>query len=347
VPEPADQPEIHPALAEALRADRESLNQRFAQRQHAGARIDEAAFGKHLQTTVNELIGAVARVRPERARAVLNVLFDVSLDLFAAGLMGPSEKHPHVSAAWHEVLPQAAQLLAAEPTRVAGSLSNAAEHLAAHPAARPLEWIDGMRKLASHCDGVAQWLDVGKVLAWRAGLVLYRSAALVLSRTLPWKLAARCFDTPDDVTEADWYKRLDRAEADRWFSLVTGDAATAGRGLRIVRTTGGFRGFGGPCQRRPTAVTEGGRLFIAAGNDTYQLLADAFGTLWQRVAACSPRSTASNAVSINAGGEVIWDGTRQQFAELTDASSFACDGQTLAVTLPTSYHVFLVARAAP
>jgi hypothetical protein len=338
--------EIHPALAEVLRADREALNRRFALRQRAGARIDEAAFQEHLRMTVNELVGGVARVRPERVRAALNSLFDVSLDLFAAGLLGPNKKHPHVNAAWHEVLPQALRLLAQDATRVAGCLSNAVDHLAAHASARPSEWINGMRKLSSHCDSLTQWLDAGKVLAWRAGLVQYRLAALRIARTMQWNLAARCFDKLDDETEADWHKRLERLEADRWFSPLGGQAEEAGRSLRIVRTTGGFCGFGGPCQRPPTVSLEGGNLYVIAGNETFQLLADVFGTLWQRVPTFPARSNASGDVSINSRGKVTWDGMSQDFAELVDPSSSACDGQTLAVTLPTSYHVFLLARAA-
>lgn len=145
--------DICPALVEVLRADRESLNRRFALRQHAKARIDELAFQEHLRTTVNALAAGVAREQPERVRAVVNALFDVSLDLFAAGLLGPAPKHPHVSAAWQLVLPHATRLLARDPTRVAGALSNAVDHLAAHPGARPCEWIGAMRKLAPHGSG--------------------------------------------------------------------------------------------------------------------------------------------------------------------------------------------------
>ena len=39
--EPTNKAKIHPAFAEALHADRESLNQRFALRQRARAKIDE------------------------------------------------------------------------------------------------------------------------------------------------------------------------------------------------------------------------------------------------------------------------------------------------------------------
>ncbi len=345
--EPGAKTEIHPALAEALRADRESLNRRFALRQRTGARIDETAFQEHLRTTVNEVVRGVARVQPERVHAVVNSLFDVSLDLFAAGLLGPTTKHPQVGAAWREVLPCAARLLAREPTRVAGSLSNAADHLAGHAAARPSEWIEGMRKLSPHCDSVREWLDAGKVMAWRAGLVQYRTAALQIARMLPWKLAARCFDTPDDVTEPDWSKRLDRLEADRWFSPIAGETDAASRSLCIVRNTGGFRGFGGPCLRPPTVTANDAGLFIADGHDTWQLLADAFGAVWHRVPSSAAKKKAPNTVSqvaIDSQGNVTWGGTRR-FVELAEASSYACDGQTLAVTLSTSYHVFLVAHA--
>jgi hypothetical protein len=339
--------DIHPALVEALRADRELLNQRFALRQRAGARIDEKAFQEHLRTTVNELIRDVASVQSERVRAVVNSLFDVSLDLFAAGLLGPNVKHPHVSAAWREILPAATRLLARDPTQVAGCLSNAVDHLAAHPSARPAEWIEQMRKLSPHCDSVARWLDAGKILAWRAGLAQYRPAALRLLREMPWRLAAHCFDIPDDVTEVDWHKWLDRMDADHWLSKISRQDAPESRSVRIVRVTGGFRGFGGPCRRPPTVTVNDGRLFVADGNESWQLLADVFGTYWHRARPSLAKSRASDVgskITIDPAGRIAWDGMSQDFVELADASSFACDGQTLAVTLSTSHHVFLVAR---
>ena len=347
--ERADQIEIHPSFAETLRADRESLNRRFSMRQQAGARIDEMAFQGHLRTTVNELVRGVASVQPERVRAVVNSLFDASLDLFATGLLGPETKHSHVRTAWHEVLPCATRLLARDPTQVVGCLSNAVDYLASQTDARPAEWITLMCDLSPHCDSVPQWLDVGKIAAWRAGLVQFRSAALHLARQLPLKLAARSVGTPDDMEESAWRERLDRLEADRWLSPIAGQTAEACRSPRIVRTAGGFRGFGGPCLRPPTVITRDGEMFVSDGDSSWQLLADVFGTLWQRVPSLPANSSAASSASkitFDLHGQVDWNGTQHEFAELAEASSFACDGQTLAVTLPTSHHVFLVARAA-
>jgi hypothetical protein len=136
-------------------------------------------------------------------------------------------------------------------------------------------------------------------------------------------------------------------EADRWYSPASdGKTGASGGLLRIVRVTGGFRGFGGTCMRLPTVTAIDDELFVMNGDESWQLLADAFGTYWHRVQTVDGKSKKRKAsqAAVDQRGTVTWDGT-QQFAELAEASSYACDGQTLAVTLPTSYHVFLVARA--
>lgn len=343
--EPMHHGEIHPALAAVLGEDRESLNQRFRQRQGAGAKIDGSSFQRHLRTSVNELVGAVAAARPERIRAVVNALFDVSLDLFAAGLLGPEARHPHVAAAWQDALPQAVDLLARDPVRVAGCVSNAADHLAAHASGRPSEWVALMARLAPHCDGVSQWLDAGKVAAWKAGLVQYRSDAIDIARELPWKISALAIGMPDDVTQSDWRPRLARLADDRWY-LPQSDPETAERSLRIVRSTGGFRGFDGPCLRPPKVKLLGDRLLVSDGEATWELFADAFGELWRRVETLPAKTAAAagdSKAALDSTGRVSWGTRRERFDELADASSFACDGQTLAVTLPTSNYVFLVA----
>jgi hypothetical protein len=341
-----DDASIHPAFAEVLRTERDSLNQRFALRRRAGARIDEAAFHEHLRTTVNDLATGVAPLLPERVRAVVNGLYDVSLDLFAAGLLGIETKHPHVITAWRDVLPQAMKLLARDPHRLAGCLSNAVDHLAGYPSARPREWIEIMATASPVCESVAQWLDAGKVAAWRCGLVQYRQHALDLARQLPCRLATCCFGLRDQIDEAAWRRRLERATADRWFSPINGDVAADRAAPRVVRVAGGFRGFGGPCVRPPQVTSHTGRLLVQDGDGNWELLADVFGTYWHRVPhnSRSPKSVPQAEPAIDKRGRVTWGDASTVLPELAEVESFASDGQTLAVTLPTSHHVFLVAR---
>jgi hypothetical protein len=357
------EPALHLALIEALRADREALNTRFVMRQRTGARIDEAEFQEHLRTTVNALVARVADVFPERTRAVVNALFDVSLDLFAAHLLGadgsapraaPSDdtkpavprKHPHVSAAWAEVLPQAVRLLARDPLRIAGSLSNAVDRIAAQTSARPAEWIEVMRDLSAQCESVSQWLDVGRVVAWRAGLVQYREAALQIARTLPRRLAAACLGVRGEPSEIESESWLDRLSADPWLAPAHCLATAPRTTPHLMRAVGGFRGFGGPCLRPPTVAARDGHLFVTDGEGRWQLLADVFGTLWQPIAMSPEAAAHADDVKIDARGRVTWAGAVRELGELAGSSSYACNGHTLAVTVPTSHLVFLVARSA-
>jgi hypothetical protein len=333
--------ELHPALVEVLRADRDAFNGQFVQRQRAGSKIDGDDFQQHLRTTINDLVRDVAATYAERVKAVTHALYDISLDLFAGGLLGLTARHPHITDAWKIVLPKAMPLLARDPVLVVGCLSNAADHIAGFSSARPSEWIENMSRISPLCGSTSHWLDAGKILAWRTGLVQYRADAFSIARRLPWKLAATCFGA-NNATEADWTKQLDRTEADRW--LAPNGALTEAR-PRIVRTTGGFRGFGGPCLRPPKVTAAEDELYVSDGVAAWKLLADACGTLWHRVKKIPSKASANAGVAVDPRGRVAWYGEDSKFDELAESRSHAFDGQTLAVTLPTSHHVFLVARS--
>jgi hypothetical protein len=44
-------------------------------------------------------------------------------------------------------------------------------------------------------------------------------------------------------------------------------------------------------------------------------------------------------------GTIRWQGLERMFPELAHATSFATTADTLAITIPTSHHIFLVAAS--
>jgi hypothetical protein len=61
----------------------------------------------------------------------------------------------------------------------------------------------------------------------------------------------------------------------------------------------------------------------------------------------NPPVEASERPLISPDGSVRWNGHDKRFAYLAGSTSNAFDGQTLAVTLPTSFHVYIIACTAP
>ena len=338
-------PELHPSFVEALREDREALNARFAARRLAGEQLDGDALMEHLLTAVEPLVHAVHGVRPERARGIVVPLFDASLDLLAASLVGPQAKSPHVTRVWRELLPAAAKLLAREPLRVAGCLSNAVAHLISQRSARPEAWIERMTEVAPYCQSVSQLLDCGKVAAWQAGAVQYRPAALRTASTLPPSVALRVLGLPLETPAEALPAAIERLHKNPW--LTVDDALDGGRPLSLehVGQAGAFRGFGGEFLRPPTVAVDQGRLFASDGQSTWQLFADAYGTWLHRVAGGPqplPKSGHHLEITVERDGTVRWGNLSARFAHLAAPRSFAGDGATLAVTTATSHHVFLI-----
>lgn len=346
---------LSPAFVAALAAERAALNASFAARQHAGARLDGAAFLTHLAETVAPIATAVERSYPERVRGVVRQLADVSLDLFAASLLGAEPQTPLVQTLWRDVLPCAAQLVAFDPRSIAGGLSNAAVQVAAHRGARRDEWLEGLAATLPRCASVPQAFDVGVVLAWKAGLTQFRGAALEALLRLPEPLAALLIDSARTLAPGEVAACVAALRADRWrrcdVELAPTISSPAPIPVRCVAQVGAFRGYGGPFLRPPRVFVHEQRLLVTDGGNFWQLQADAYGAHFHRLDASvsdeAPRAgrPKRGAPAIDTAGQVRWDAQVHAFPFLAGASSQAFHEATLAVTLPTSHYLFLLARS--
>lgn len=335
--------DVSPAVAALLAAQRDALNERFAARRRGGARIDPAAFLAHVREAVAPAVDRVHARFPERAAAALAALYDAALDLFAASLLGPEAKLPAVHRVWTDLLPHAVPLLAREPASVIGCLCNAAVHVAGQRGTRPELWLGRMRSALPHCQSLAALVDAGVVAAWQAGMPQFRGPALAAAERAPSKPAAVALGLLEDASAETVRELVTAMKGDRWHR--PGAPAGAAAALVPVGEVGGFTGFGGPFPRPPQVSCLGGQFVAAVGEARWRVIADAFGAWFQRVAPTAAKAAPlPKDVAVDAQGVVRWGSQRRPTAHLAGASSVACDGETLAVTIPTSHLVFLFAR---
>jgi len=319
---------MHAAAAEALEKGRERYNAAFLAARKGGAALDPQAFLQHIQSVVLPIVDQVSARMTERTVGVMDALYSVSIQLFAASLLGPGAKTAAVTRVWAELLPGLTHLLMRDPQRVAAMLSNAAHNIAGTPEARFDSWLNDLLRIAPQCSDVNGLLEAGKIAAWRAGMAHYRKGALAAVKSLPPALAQAALQAPVEMA-ARW-------QSDPW-------AAEGGQSsLAIIARAGAFRGYGGRFIRPPRVWSSANLLFANDGEGTWQLIADRFGCVFVRHDV-SPRNESAG-VSVKPDGLVIFPDQRAKFAELASPTSFAFDGVTLAVTIPTSHSIFLVAR---
>jgi hypothetical protein len=335
-------------LADALARQRELLNARFSDARRACSTLDATAFFEHLTGALDPIVCRVADILPEKAEAVTLALYDLSLELFVGRLLGPEAKSPWIASVWKELLPVAAPLVAREPARLAASASNAIFNLSAMPGTRPRQWLERMNAIAGECPDVNAFLECGKIIAWLAGMAQFRDGALAAAASLAPRLAAGALNLPPETTEDDVTRAIGRLKADPWLTTLAAlGKADATPPLRIVAQVGAFRGFGGPFIRPPTVSAAAGVIYVADGEGAWQMTADRYGTAFIRSDSPLIRSASTELTqTVSRRGDVRWGNDQIQLPQLAHASSVAANEHTLTVTLPTSHHVFLLARAA-
>ena len=331
---------IQGPLAGALAARRERFNALFAYRHRTSPDLDAGAFADFLSGCVAPSVAAVATAAPESVQEVADALYELALELVARDL---PRRCPAIAAAWRDLLPAAPQLLARDPRRLAGSVTNAVYNL--ETAARAARWVAAMRDLGRPAPDLDAFLEAGKVAAWRAGLAHYREGALAAAEQIPSSLALSALGVP--AVGVPVGALLQRLRQDPWLAPETAaNPPGPRRYLRIVGRAGAFRGFGGEFLTPPQVILHEGRIAAGDAETIWLIAADRFGATLQRQGPPSAPAPANGPLApfdLAPDGTVRCAGLHRTFSELAGAASAVSDGVTFAVSTPLSHAICLVA----
>jgi hypothetical protein len=331
-----------PALVSMLRSGRGEFNARFAAARRIHPDLDSAAFAEFLCTSVDELIQAAEKVRPDRLGEVMNAAYDAALELVGQKLVGAGSRFRFVEDAWQRILAKTALVVATSPGRLIPAFCNAAHQLGSTPGARPEQWIQSIEGLAPQCQDAETLLKLGQVCAWRAGLAHFRSGAIAAAAVLPEPLAIAAVGGKGGLS---WNNVRERLNGDPWFN--PGDEAKSQTGVRVVAQAGSFIGFGGLFMEPPIVAASGDQFLVRSDGECWLLTADAFGATFHRASikefeAAHARHRLPTGLQV-AGSRVLIQGQRFEFPELGDILSVAANATTLALTSRLTHAIVLLA----
>ena len=335
-------PALDPAhpLAIELASDRERYNALF---EAARARYD-ALEGADVLAALGAAAPAVEG--PEAGR-IARALYPVVLGAVGRAQIGPRARQPEVAAAWTQALATCRAHVARDPARVASALLAALGTIGATPGAQPSRWARRLGRLAAGAETTDALLDAGAVLAWREGLARYRAAALGACGRLTRATALAALGVPDTSAHRDGLAMaLDRLRADPWCRPEAAFQPDAPRRLAVQAVCGGFVGYGGPFLRPPALAATARGIVASDGEATVRLHADVFGTAFERVGPDDAIARGRGGPRIGRRGIVEWGGQRERFEALAGSERVARSPTTLAVGIPGSHRIALLALAA-
>jgi len=339
---------ISDSFARILQSHRDRYNAKFAEARWHRPKLEPEAWASLLRTTVAPIVEAVDRVQPELAAEAAEALYDLALELLGQDLLGPRSPHPAVAAGWEALLPRLGRFVANAPRQVAGSVTNALYNLSTTRGARPMDWIGSLSSLAEACPDTLTLLQLGQVMAWRAGLAHYRLDALEIVTRLAAAnvpLAGAALGLPADEP-VPLEGVIDRLLANPWLSPIAaaGPAQAPSAPLRLVARVGDFRGLGGEFLTPPLVMAADGRLVVKEGERWWFLAADVFGATLYR----APEQGVKPQTIVPPEWKGALEAVKQAgYPHPQTISSLAAIDTTLATTSSLSHRVHLFARVPP
>lgn len=342
---------ISPAVRVLLAELREQLNAKYRQRAATGVKIDGPSWLRHIEQTIAPVIASVHSVAPDRSKETLLELYDIGLDLSGLGHFNEIGGSLHVIELWRDCFPAIGPVLSLSPRTVIGSLSNAVLYLSQLSSIKTENWVKMLTRLGPECRTVDQLLNLGKFLGWTSGFAHMRQSAIQLAADLPVDLLRVPLGLPDPSSEQTVRDHLRELALQPWANVsgVT-RAVTGTRTMTVAEVCrcGNFRGLDGEFLHPPKTYLCHGQIHITDGTLRWQLHADRFGYTLQRVDSKDAIPDRAKTIpNISKDGLLSWDGITLQRVDLAQSTSQSFDGSTMAVTIPTSYHVFLFAWQVP
>lgn len=256
-------------MGQVLKARRPYFNQCILEARHKLVSFDAESFRIFLQNQVDPLIIAVNEINSGAVYQAVSDAYELSIELIGKNLAGPSSKSDTVNIAWQICAPNYAHLIALDPYRLLGSLTNAALKVASFDNASLDQWFREMNSLSKLIKTLDEFFIAGNIVAWRSGLAHLRKTALNAGAKLPKELAIKAISSTDYQDPTVIYQKL---LVDPWAGLTSFSDYN-------FQKTGKFIGYGGALEFPPEIQVSDEDIFVKSGTNYFQLFADSFGAV--------------------------------------------------------------------
>ncbi len=351
-----------PLALEFLSRERAALNAIVARARLASPSFRAEDFSRGFALVAAAPLSALERAGGgARDRAVLRAIFESCAGLAANGAFrgsgdGEAEAESYATGSG-ELLASRIESLVASPTAVTGMLMNAFFRLRTENRDGATRWKTAMERIEG-APGEETLARCGFVAAWTAGFTAYRGAALESIAAMEGAMAARVLGLPESILSGRDMAAFARELGERPWSFPEALARGSGEERIVMERVGGFAGLGGRFLGPPTVSRIGAEFIVTDGRASFALRPDRYGSILERRSSPSPEDARASAGRTVEGPWLMdRDGngptkirTKGLSFDLRAAfprgvSSAASDGDTLCLTSPYSYAVFVAGRA--
>ncbi|MEM7183019.1 MAG: hypothetical protein AAF518_19060 [Spirochaetota bacterium] len=333
-------------FAKFLQDNREQLNQKFLLARQQYPQLESETFYQHLRTFIYPLANASAKNSPSKALEFAEKGYSLILYLLGKEFIGNNCKSFQVKKAWEQIFELGKPYIEREPYAICKALSNAILNLH-FQYQKPLQaWLELLAAYPKNRTWQG-FLNFGLVSSWRCGLAHYRESAENILQQLDKEELAILFSLSPSKLEKESF--LQAVLEKPWLSPTKICQGRSNYNSLAIQTVGGFSGYGQEFSIPPQISLVEGHIIITSGANDYRLFADRYGTMLVKTDINSILQEDTNLVEntvehyrIDKEGEITYKNLKKRFPELVSYQNAIEYQETLLITHPNSYFVYLI-----
>ncbi|MBL7977599.1 MAG: hypothetical protein JNN12_04600 [Bacteroidetes Order II. Incertae sedis bacterium] len=315
---------LSPIFQTWLTANRDYLNMQYEMLKNQYPALEQKVVFSYIQQNLNVVATALLEENnaPESHQSI-KTLYTTGLNLMGRGLWS---KFPVLIHIWQEVFPKL-PLLRTHLHRTLQIVVNTAYNVSQSNRSTGL-FLIGLRRTAPQLDQPHKLEAAALILAWRSGLVLYRTTAIKAAEQLPESLARILLEVPEAHTLSFILENLQKS---LWFRSETGqhDENTQ---------IGGFQGFGGAFLNPPEIALLNQQTLLAKDTTgTWEIHADCYGHALVRHEGVWPGTN-----KLVEPGILMVGNKRLRIRSFPQAEAAALTPTIWAITVPNSHYIHLM-----
>lgn len=336
---------IRGPLAAILRKNRSRYNTLFAFAKCARPSLDGDAFALYLADMIPPVLERIHIQSAEAIEKTVDALYENILWLLQNALFGSSKKYPDFETNWKTLITGLAERLPERPDEYIRPFTRALIQLSSTTGVRSGEWVTLVTQCAKTNTTREELMLGGFIAAWRCGMAHYRKRALSYALTMNTDMQKILLHLETNVNAEQRQTVIARLSKHPWLTCEQAqNMIEIPLKLRIVAEAGRFSGYGGLFPQPPSVESAGDAWLVQSAGSCWLLNADVYGQVFRRVnrEEVSVRSETTD-YQYYPNGTTEFGRLQSVFSGLANARSTAVLGNTLAVTIPFSHHIFFIA----
>lgn len=341
------------AFGRFLEENRAELNQKFLNSKLYYPKLDAENFKRIICDVMAPALEACSDLPQDKFNLFAKALYNTSLELYGKEYIGESTKFVDYYLYWQELVVQLSKIISQSPAQMIAALSNALYSLSIVYEGRLEEWVKILIRVSQTSSNYKVLLDAGKLASWRCGLAHFRISALELAKTMDKEIVSIIFDIPKD-TDYNLEGVISKMLANPWLAMGDAILPTNKKLDLVCQKVGGFTGLGSKFKYIPVVTqcneneftievnysTKGdGNSKLSKQTEFFRLFADAYGT---SIIPCKEKPNYQTIIANPLKIDAIKNSAKKEIKELSKPASYSSNSTTLLLTLPYSYHLYIV-----